>query len=173
MNYARIKYLRNAAYIKRFHTVPAIGESQTVSAHSWGVATLLNELFEDSSKELILAALYHDVAETLLGDMPATSKWTYPELAAAMQRAEEKAEATIGIEFALTGEEYMRLKLCDMLELIMFSAEQVKLGNHYFHSVYRNGTTYLKQKYSRSPDYHKILDVLQFYSAVLQTVEPL
>jgi 5'-deoxynucleotidase YfbR-like HD superfamily hydrolase len=156
----RIGTVRKAAYIKRFHTVPTVGESQTVGAHSWGVATLLNELWPHSSKGLLLATLYHDVAEVLIGDIPATTKWAYPDFAEAVARVEADAEEKLGIHIVLNDEEKKRLKICDMLELVIFASEQIKLGNHYFEPVFENGVKYLWDRYSGDKEYHKIFPVI-------------
>jgi len=156
----RIGNVRRAAYIKRFHTVPTVGDSQTVGAHSWGVATLLNELWPHSTKGLLLATLYHDVAEILIGDIPATTKWAYPEFAEAVARVEAEAEKKLGLAIILNPEEKKRLKICDMLELVIFASEQIKLGNHYFEVVFENGVKYLWDRYRQEEEYKKIFTVV-------------
>lgn len=167
----RMQTVRSAAYIKRFHTVPTVGDSQTVSAHSWGVATLLNEVWPDASKQLILATLYHDVAEILIGDVPSTSKWNFPEFAEALQKAEKKAEQMLGLQFALSEIEERQLKICDMLELLMFSAEQIKLGNHYFDPVYVNAYKYLHVKFLGTLEFDRVKPVIQWIESTRQKLK--
>ena len=65
--------------IKRYHTLETIGE-QSVASHSWGVAMILQYLEPNVSKEAILRALTHDVAELFTGDIPAPVKWANPDL---------------------------------------------------------------------------------------------
>ena len=64
----------DAQFLLRFHTVAMQAERQTVGAHSYAVSILIDQLWPDSSKQLIMAALYHDVPELILGDIPATAK---------------------------------------------------------------------------------------------------
>jgi 5'-deoxynucleotidase YfbR-like HD superfamily hydrolase len=161
MDLGRLKLLRRSGYVKRFHTLPTIGEVQSVSAHSWNVTLLINELFPDAGKQLLLAAMYHDVAEIIIGDMPATTKWKYPDLAEALAQAEEKVERELNIQFALTEREKIILKMCDMLELVLYSAEQLKLGNDYFEEVLSNGMKYLLDKYSNYAEFSVVSDVLK------------
>lgn len=156
----RVGNVRKAGYVKRFHTVQTIGDSQTVGAHSWGVATLINEVWPEASKSLLLAALYHDVAEVIIGDIPATTKWAYPAFAEAVARAEEDAERKLELVFVLTEREKRQLKICDMLELVLYSHEQLRLGNHNFEDVRSNGITHLHNKYGYTPEYNDIKKVL-------------
>ena len=160
-DFSRLKLLRKSGYVKRFHTLPTIGEVQSVSAHSWNVTLLINELFPDCGKQLLLAAMYHDVAEVIIGDMPATTKWKYPELAEVLSQAERKVEEELNIQFALTEREKIILKMCDMLELVLYSAEQLKMGNLYYEEVLSNGIRYLIDKYSNYNEFAIISSVLK------------
>ena len=68
-----------------------------------------------------MASLYHDVPELILGDIPATAKWSYPEVQKAFEDAEKKVFEDLGLIFVLTAEEKNRLKMADMLELVLYS----------------------------------------------------
>jgi len=149
----KINYLRKSGYVKRFHTLPTTGDNQTVSAHSWGVATILNEIWPDASKQVILATLYHDVAEILIGDIPTTAKWLYPEFAEAIEKAEVRAERYLDISFALSEHEKLQLKIADMLELMFFAKEQLHLGNQNFKEVLENGKNYLETKFGHTSQF--------------------
>lgn len=158
----RIQPLRKAGYIKRYHTVPTVGDSQTVSAHSWGVATLINEIWPDATKQVLLASLYHDVAEVLIGDMPATVKWKYAEFASALEKVEAEAEQELDLEFALSLREKRQLKIADMLELMLYAGEQVKIGNMHFKEVLSNGKEYLLMKYGSTVEFQEALPMFNY-----------
>jgi 5'-deoxynucleotidase YfbR-like HD superfamily hydrolase len=113
--------------VKRYHTVPLIGE-QTVAAHSWGVAIILLRIASPSSA-LMAAALYHDVAEKWIGDCPADVKWREPAIKEVLDRAEAGVERELAICVSLTDHEKFLLSVADRLELMFFCLEQRRMGN--------------------------------------------
>jgi 5'-deoxynucleotidase YfbR-like HD superfamily hydrolase len=149
----------DAQFLLRFHTVAIQAERQTVGAHSYAVSILIDQLWPDSSKQLIMAALYHDVPEMVLGDIPATAKWSFPEVLQAFEKAEKKVMDDLGLTFVLTPEEKNRLKMADMLELVLYShrhsggSEQMKVIMH-------TGINYLYKKFSDLPDFAPVNEVL-------------
>ena len=128
--------------IKRYHTLEIIGE-QSVASHSWGVAMILQYLNPNVSKEAILRALTHDVAELFTGDVPAPVKWANPDLVEVLKRIEDKYESDIGIGFKLSPEETALGKQADMFELLVFCVRQRRLGNTNMNEVFSNGVEYL------------------------------
>lgn len=149
----------DSQFLLRFHTVAIQAERQTVGAHSYAVSILIDQLWPDSSKQLIMAALYHDVPEMVLGDIPATAKWSFPEVLQAFEKAEKKVMDDLGLTFVLTPEEKSRLKMADMLELVLYShrhsggSEQMKVIMH-------TGINYLYKKFSDLPDFAPVNEVL-------------
>ena len=89
----------DAQFLLRFHTVAMQAERQTVGAHSYAVSILIDQLWPDSTKQLIMASLYHDVPELILGDIPATAKWSFPEVHKAFEDAEKKVMDDLGLIF--------------------------------------------------------------------------
>lgn len=140
------KTIRQGGDVLRFHTV-ALGRGQTVAAHSWGVATLVLELWPDASRELLIAALYHDVPEAVLGDLPAPAKWEHAELAKAYAKAEAGIALDLGVDFSLTDEDHKRLRIADMLELLWFCLEQRRLGNRNVEEIWDRGLKYLATEF--------------------------
>ncbi len=128
--------------IKRYHTLETIGE-QSVASHSWGVAMILQYLEPNVSKEAILRALTHDVAELFTGDIPAPVKWANPDLVEVLKRIEDKYENDIGIGYQLKPEEVKLGKQADMFELLVFCVRQRRLGNTNMNEVFSNGVEYL------------------------------
>lgn len=138
-----IEMARNGHHIKRFHTLPTIGQ-QSVAEHSFGVAMLVLWLTEDrASGNLLRAALYHDLAEQATGDMPATSKWDNPELKWALDRAEDIFNEEHVLSVQITQAESLCLKWADGLELMCYCLEQRKLGNRFAMSPFNKVEAFL------------------------------
>jgi|TARA_R100000544_G_C2226599_1_gene61179 hypothetical protein len=160
INYEKIETIYDAQFINRYHTVPLGGLRQTVGAHSYAVVVLLDQLWDNCSKNLLLSALYHDVPEIVLGDIPATAKWEYPELKKAFKKAEDKVSKELGIEFVLTPKELNRLKMADMLELVMY-CHKLNDSNSRMKLIMHTGVTYLMDNYSQLPDFDPVSQILK------------
>lgn len=117
-----------------------------VSAHSWGVAVILCDITPAPSAALLKAALYHDVAEHVTGDISAVTKWRFPDLSAAVSGIEEQVEKELGIDVALTKEEQSMLKFADMVDLVLCCTQEYSLGNTTAKAVVRRGLTYLEDR---------------------------
>lgn len=147
-----------AQFILRYHTSPIQSERQTVGAHSYAVSVLVDQLWPDASKQVILAALYHDVPELILGDIPATAKWDYPELKKAFEKAEAKVMKDLQLEFNLSPEEKRMLKMADMLELVLYSSRHLHLQD--MEAIMESGISYLWDNYSEFPEFKPVEKVL-------------
>lgn len=135
--------VRKGGDVKRFHTVTMLRE-HLVSSHSWGVATLVQDINPACSKELILSALYHDVAEHVTGDVSAVTKWRYPELKEVLDTVEKEVEEDLGISVGLTHQEKLLLKFADMADLVLCCVQECRLGNREAVDIVRRGLTYLE-----------------------------
>lgn len=62
------------------------------------------------------AALHHDEAERILGDMPGPAKGRFPALSAAYAKAELQVLTEMGLAWNLTRLEADMLNLCDKLD---------------------------------------------------------
>lgn len=124
-----------AGRVRRFHAQPLIGE-QTVADHSWGVAMTVWQIAEDNlTKELLIAALTHDLAEVATGDTPAPAKWRWPKLKSVLEECEAEANSLLGtwrVLHTLSPAEREILKWADLFEPLQFATHQVTLGNSYF-----------------------------------------
>jgi len=141
----RILQLRKGGDVKRFHTVTMLREN-LVSAHSWGVAVLICDILPNPSVNLLKAALYHDVAEHVTGDISAPTKWQFPKLAEALLEVESEVEKRLGLNADLTEEERLILKFADMSDLILFCTQEFRLGNREAVEIINRGLAYLEDR---------------------------
>ena len=166
LNYEKLETIYDAQFINRYHTVPLGGLRQTVGAHSYAVVVLLDQLWDNCSKNLLLSALYHDVPEIVLGDIPATAKWSYPDVQKAFKKAEQKVMKDLDIDFVLTDRELNRLKMADMLELVMY-CHKLNDSNPRMKLIMQTGVNYLMDNYSQLPDFNPVKQVLRKLNLIL------
>lgn len=135
----RIKFIYDGGCVKRYHTKPTIREN-TVGQHSFGVAMFCYLLAgESTTPHLLLAALSHDLAEQVTGDISSPTKRKYPDLAAKVQELEYELLGENNLfweEHALSKEEVETLKLADCLDGMMFCISERSLGNASIADVY-------------------------------------
>ena len=104
--------------VNRWHsnTTPALRNSgDNTQSHQCRVAQLLDLLNPDASKDLLRAALYHDNAEDVVGDVPRGKKTPQQEF-----REQEIMEIR-GISIDLSVREQMWLNLCDSLDAVLWA----------------------------------------------------
>jgi 5'-deoxynucleotidase YfbR-like HD superfamily hydrolase len=138
-----IEALRKGFNVKRFHTTPRI-QMETVGHHTCNVMAILNRLSPFCSRELLVAALYHDVDEAYTGDVPAPFKWDNPDAKKALAEGGDlyMKEHKIPVP-ELDEHEYRLLKLADMLDLVFSSIEELNKGNLYAKELITNGQQYI------------------------------
>ena len=116
-----MKYL--AGKVTRFHTNTTL-QGQTLADHQWGTAVLMQYLFPEASKELILACLTHDVGEYRAGDLPYTFKTSQAGLEVSKQHSlieADLAKQDGWVNYALTTAEQRQLSFCDRLEALLYA----------------------------------------------------
>ena len=130
-NITKIKFMREAAQVKRCHTVPIIGE-YNVGYHSFNMLAMLRIFFPAARIELVWAIVEHDAPERLTGDIPAPPKWFGIIDKAELGKLESQILTDVlGLntcEF-LMDEEIKMLATLDILELAFFCRDQIMLGN--------------------------------------------
>lgn len=132
------------AGVKRYHTIPTIGD-ETVGTHSFGVAMMVLAITDQkASANLIRAALFHDMAEQVTGDTPFTSKKAFPMVKYALEVVEEDWEKENGFYIELEPRDKLVLKWADMLQLMWFCKIQRDLGNTNMDAIFNNGLQFLK-----------------------------
>jgi len=130
--------LRRAGYVTRAHTIPH-AMTQTIAEHSAHALSIILVLHPDPSMDLIKAILWHDTPEIHTGDVPAPVKRYNADLCHALNKAESKwiSEHPTFNEamFNLTDHEFLWLKAADTLELMLWSDDQIAMGNTHFQMI--------------------------------------
>jgi 5'-deoxynucleotidase YfbR-like HD superfamily hydrolase len=139
-----INEIRSGFHVKRFHTTHRTQE-ETVGHHSANVAAIILRLDPAASRNLLVAALMHDVPEVYTGDVPAPFKWDYPAIKLGLGEGEMAymEENEIPYPDDLTDQEVTLLKVADMVDLVLSSLEEMGRGNRYARELVQNGQWYL------------------------------
>lgn len=118
--------------VQRYNTWPTIG-TQTVGDHTWGVYHVYWRIFGLPSAEVALYIHLHDAEELVGGDNPFPSKRRFPRLKEAMAEVEHAAREQLRLpqpeEHGVTEEERVRVKVCDLLEMMHFGMLEREMGN--------------------------------------------
>lgn len=137
-----IDFMWNGGETRRYHGFRMLMED-TVGHHSFNVCAIILKVRPDASAALLRAALKHDMAEHIVGDMPAPTKRAMPEYHSHEDAADpitfrevfaeyEAAEAEahgVQLDEDLTPAEAWVLKFADSLDGMRFCINEMLLGN--------------------------------------------
>lgn len=139
-----LSFLTAGAEVTRYHTVTTL-QRESVGHHSHGVACLTLLLNPDASRTLLIAALYHDLAEQQTGDIPSPAKREYG-IADQVEGLELRLMREAGLHYPpLTPSEERTLKLADIAHGALFCIREMSLGNRRMRAVYDRYISYAKQ----------------------------
>ena len=156
----QLEFIFNGGAVKRYHTVNTI-HTQTDADHSFGVAWLVWMLTEGrASAKLLMAALAHDLAEHVTGDVPSQTK-RVADIGAKMAGLEAIHRGAAGVEFYLTEEEERVLDLADNLEGMMFCVAERRMGNRNAELWYLRFLDYALSVQAVTPNVPEVLNVIQ------------
>lgn len=152
--YKDIEFIRLGGLTKRYHTKHVIHEN-TVGHHSFGVAWLVQMLDPACRKELILAALAHDLAEQVTGDISSPTKRRFPVIADMISALEGEVLEEHGCHFEvqLTTPEKRILKMADCMDGMLYCISERSLGNISIMLVYQRYLTYVNELNPRGREY--------------------
>jgi 5'-deoxynucleotidase YfbR-like HD superfamily hydrolase len=137
----RLDFFAAGADVLRYHTVRTL-QQETVGHHSHQVALLCTLIDPNASRALLMAALLHDLAEQVTGDIPSPAKRQFG-INDQVSAMEAKILRSVGIDFPLlTMEETRTLKLADLAQGAMFCARELTLGNSRMRSVFDRYCSY-------------------------------
>lgn len=131
--------------VKRYHAVDTL-KTQTVAEHSFGVAWFVFVMYGGAPPVSVMcAALMHDLAEHVTGDIPAPAKRALG-IGEQFTAYEDDVLADYGVVYpTLTPEEQRVLKAADTLELLQFCAREIRLGNTNMIPVFNRGENYIAE----------------------------
>jgi 5'-deoxynucleotidase YfbR-like HD superfamily hydrolase len=137
----RVEFFVHGAETLRYHTVRTI-QSETVGHHSHGVAMYC--ILLGGSDRTVRAALYHDLAEHILGDIPAPAKKQYG-IGAVVNELEDKLLSDFGFGTELDEAEKRAMKLADIFQGMTFCIRERELGNRNMGVVFHRYCGYAEQ----------------------------
>ena len=155
-----LRTVRKAGHIQRSHTEITL-IPDPVSKHSHGVATILLYLYDEldmPSAQVLIAALLHDISELVTGDIPAVTKWNFPDIKDAAHEASEKFEQEFHLLVELTDFEQWILKWADMLEFYMHCEDELQAGNKHMSTPYENINKAINDKYYSETELQNMTD---------------
>lgn len=138
----RIEFFARGAETLRYHTLRTL-QMETVGHHSHGVA--IYAILLGASDNVVRAALYHDLAEHVLGDLPAPAKRAYG-IGEIVSELEGKLLTANGFAVTLTQEEARALKLADIFQGMTFCLREKELGNRSIGAVFQRYLGYAEQQ---------------------------
>lgn len=159
-----LKALMKGSAVTRFHQWRTV-QRNTVGHHSHGVAMLvclIHRLAQEWAREnyglrtapvpfkqlrldvMVYAALTHDMAEYIVGDVPAPTKRAL-SIRDVLQAHEDKVLAKLGMKVELSEDEQAIVSSADAFDGVMFCVSEYTLGNRTLSSIPRTYMTYIDQ----------------------------
>lgn len=136
-----IEFIASGSEVSRYHTMMTL-QRETVGHHSHGVACLVLVLNPEASRELLIAALYHDLAEQYTGDIPSPAKRDYG-IGDQVSDLEKRLVRGAGLYWpTLTAAEQRVLKLADLAHGALFCVREMSRGNKRMLEVYERFMSY-------------------------------
>ena len=121
--------------------------NESVAEHSFYVAIFvlkLREYYDFNLEVALKTALIHDIPEARISDIPHNIKIANPEVAAALEKAEEKVTVDMLSEEAnallksFNHGDTVEGKICqlaDVLSVVLYANDEIKCGNRIFNYI--------------------------------------
>jgi 5'-deoxynucleotidase YfbR-like HD superfamily hydrolase len=139
-----LDFILAGSEVVRYHTVTTL-QRETVGHHSHGVACLALMLNPQASRAVLLAALFHDLAEHQTGDIPSPAKREYG-IGDQVDKLERRLMRDAGVYYPeLTDAEARVLKLADIAHGALFCLREMSLGNRRMRTVFSRYMSYAHQ----------------------------
>lgn len=146
---------RRAGQVRRYHTLPTI-QTQTVADHCWHVLRIYMEIWGSPPEHVTPWIVHHDSAECVVGDVPFGAKASLPRLGSDLAAAEEGivvSNVQACAEHRTDPVDDWRIKACDLLEMVEFGWEELRLGNTLGEEIARNAGRALLRHCERPPEH--------------------
>lgn len=133
-------------YLIRYQNCPRL-INESVAEHSWYTSIFvlkLREYYEFNLETALKTALVHDCMESKISDIPHNIKMANPDLAEAVEKAEDKVTRTMLSDEACelmkafnhgTTPEGLACQLADVLSVVLYANDEIKAGNSTFNYI--------------------------------------
>lgn len=129
-----LNFIIAGSEVTRYHTVTTLVK-ETVGHHSHGVAMLALLLNPLASRQVLMAALFHDLAEHQTGDIPSPAKRQFG-IGDKVDELEQRLMRAAGIVMPeLTPDDARTVKLADLAQGALFCVREISLGNSRMRAV--------------------------------------
>lgn len=129
-----LNFIIAGSEVTRYHTVTTLVK-ETVGHHSHGVAMLALLLNPLASRQVLMAALFHDLAEHQTGDIPSPAKRQFG-IGDKVDELEHRLMRAAGIVMPeLTPDDARTVKLADLAQGALFCVREISLGNSRMRAV--------------------------------------
>ncbi len=136
-----LNFILDGSEVVRYHTITTL-QRETVGHHSHGVAMLALVLEPLASRQLLMAALFHDLAEHKTGDIPSPAKREFG-IGQKVEELEFRLMRESGIIMPeLSPHEARVLKLADVAQGALFCLREARLGNSRILTVFERYMSY-------------------------------
>jgi 5'-deoxynucleotidase YfbR-like HD superfamily hydrolase len=157
----QVQFISRGGMVRRFHQHPQLVQD-TDGRHSHGVAMLCFLLSGgEPSRELLIAALTHDLAEQTAGDVPAPTKRAMRNSGFDLDGYETIILRANGFENELTPKEHRTLKIADALDGMLACCRELAMGNRTVVWIYRKWVIWMTADFTPlSDEEQKIVGVV-------------
>lgn len=136
----KMQVVLEASWVRRWHTMPENGATETVGHHSFQVASFIAVFCPEVTTQLLLAALEHDRHERWSGDIPSPGRRAVPEGQSYEDIMQDRLDRLVDGDYAMRHElepwEQMWLKLADAACAFYWCCHQQRLGNSHVTNAY-------------------------------------
>lgn len=139
-----LNFILDGSEVVRYHTVTTL-QRETVGHHSHGVAMIALLLEPMASRQVLMAALFHDLAEHKTGDIPAPAKREFG-IGDKVENLERRLMRDAGLVMPeLLPQEARTVKLADIAQGALFCLREVQLGNSRLRPVFERYMAYAEE----------------------------
>jgi putative hydrolase of HD superfamily len=143
------KFLNETYKLKslmRYNTTPRL-VNESIAEHMFFVTIIVHKLYDYYSFDLHIAmkmAVFHDIPEIFLSDVPYSTKVMFPEIGKIFKKHSKQASDMLDPSITPIIEMYEKqdtleariVKFADVLSIIQYTRQEVMLGNMYMKVIY-------------------------------------
>lgn len=142
----QLEFILRGMQTRRFHTYP-MNQPETVGHHSALVAAFLQLAYPDCSKNVMIYAVFHDLAEFNVGDIPSPTKRALPNSKQALDTVEEATFNEYRVPLpTLSKEEKAQVKVADILAGLAACLTERLTGNTFTEVAWDNFSIYFREQ---------------------------